>query len=186
MAEQVRFGWDERTEAYRRRLERQGITRGMWEQGADLRAARGHKPAPLLTPGKKKALDRVIGKNGLSTDINKDFRLLLRGFRWPKWIPKDNPETGPTTIDVAVALSQLPDPSKWKSVDFVPRPDGQFWIMTVILKGNSYPIVIDIPGGGGPNTGAKQVLEIVSNIGKKTSKKRTAADEVFLEVMGSA
>jgi hypothetical protein len=184
MAEQVRFGWDDRTEAYRRRLERQGITRSMWEQGADLRAARGHKPAPLLAPGKAKALDRVI-KAG-STDINKDYKTLQRGFRWPKWIPKDNPITGPTSIDVAVALSQLPAPSKWKSVDMVPRPDGQFWTMTVQLKGNAYPVVIDIPGGGGAGSGAKQVLEIVTNIGKMPSKKRNEAEEVFLEVMGSA
>jgi len=184
MADKVRTGWDDRTEAYRRRLERQGISRSAWEQGADLRAARGHKPPPKLQPGKEAALERVI-KAG-STDINKDYRALQRGFRWPAWIPKDNPETGPTDIAVAVALSKLPNPSKWQSVDFVPRPDGQFWTMTVQLKGNAYPVVIDIPGGGGPNTGAKQVLEIVTNIGKKPAKQRNAAEEVFLEVMGSA
>jgi hypothetical protein len=95
------------------------------------------------------------------------------------------PDNGPTSPDVAAALSLLPPPSRWKSVDFQPRGDGQFWTMTVIPKGRAYPVVIDIPGGGGPGSGARQILEIVTLIGKAPAKKRTAAEELFFEVMGS-
>jgi len=185
MADQVRFGWEDKSEAYRRRLERNGISRSDWEQGADLRAARGHKPEPKVSRTREKALERIINRN--STDLDRDYKTLQRGFRWPRWVPKELPDNGAVTYDVAVALSQLPPPSRWKSVDFVPRPDGQAWTMTVVPKGRAYPVVIDIPGGGGAGTGARQILEIMTLLEKGPVKKQpTAADAVFFEVMGSA
>jgi hypothetical protein len=82
-------------------------------------------------------------------------------------------------------MSLLPNPSKWESVDFVPRPDNQPWTMTVVLK-RGYPVVIDIPGGGGPGTGARQILEIVTLVGVQKKPKPNEVERVFLEVMGSA
>jgi hypothetical protein len=96
-------------------------------------------------------------------------------FTRPPWIPEW------ITNEVAAILSQLPDPSKWQGVTFEPQPDGAPWRMTVELK-RGYPITIDIPGGGGPGSGAKEVLDLVADIqsGRDTKNKKAAA--IFSEV----
>lgn len=148
---QVRFGWRKLSQPYRTRLERQGITQRAWEDGADLRKARGKKPKP--PPG---AIPVELAEE-LATAPSEAALAAAARFTRPPWIPEW------VTNDVAAILSQLPDPSKWVDVIFSPQPDGAPWQMTVELK-RGYPITIDIPGGGGPGSGAKEILDLVADI----------------------
>lgn len=45
-----RKGWDALTPAYRKRLERGGISQSRYEAGESLKQARGHKPKPVTPP----------------------------------------------------------------------------------------------------------------------------------------
>lgn len=47
----MRKGWDKLSPGYRRRLERNGITRRHYELGGSLVRARGHFPTPVKRPG---------------------------------------------------------------------------------------------------------------------------------------
>ena len=172
---QVRTGWRKLSKPYRTRLERSGVTQRAWEDGIDLRAARGKKPKPPPGAPPKELYDRII--SGEATEA--DFRTLATSFRRPSWVPKD------ASVDVAAALSNLTTPKNWDTVDFIPRPDGEPWTMIVTRKRGN-PISIEIPGGGGPGSGAKEILEIVRELGQQVgSRGPVTADDVFGEVMGS-
>lgn len=170
--------WKDLSPAYRARLERQGIN--SHNHGvANLIRARGHQPARPVGAAPRELVERIVKGEALPQEI-KD---LPKAFTRPAWVPKS------AAPDVAAALSQLPDPKRWESVEFIPRADDQPWTMVVHLKGNAYDREILIPGGGGPGSGAKEVLEIVTNITKKQevqeAKKRAAAAAVFFDVLGS-
>lgn len=166
---QVRYGWRKLSQPYRARLERQGISQRSWEDGADLRKARGKAPKPQ--PG---AAPVELAQE-LATAPSEAALSAAERFTRPPWIPEW------ISNEVAAILSQLPDPSKWEGVTFEPQPDGAPWRMTVELK-RGYPITIDIPGGGGPGSGAKEVLDLVADIqsGRDTKNKKAAA--IFSEV----
>ena len=164
---QVRFGYRNLSKSYRTRLERQGITQRQWEDGADLRKARGKAPKPRKGAPSPQVVSKV-----LQAPTMKDLQALESTFVRPAWIPRD------MSLDVAAALSQLPDPTRWKSVTFTPRPDGEPWTMTVQPKGRAYPITIDIPGGGGPGSGAREVIDFVETVNTKRSKQRQTGRSV--------
>ena len=134
-----RVGYSRLSKSYRARIDRT-VGREAWEAGADLRAARGHVP------------ERVVSGGG----TDEDFRELGTWTR-PGWIPKTMRE------DVAGALSQLPNPSRWSHVSFYAAPDGAPWRMVVEMKGNAYPVEIEIPGGGAVGTGARDVLDLLTD-----------------------
>lgn len=148
---QVRFGWRKLSRPYRTRLERQGITQRAWEDGADLRKARGKKPKP--PPG---AAPAELAKE-LANAPTEAALAAAAAFIRPAWIPEW------VTNDVAAILSQLPDPAKWADAYFTPGADGGPWKLTVQLK-RGYPVSVEIPGGGGPGSGAKEVLDLIADI----------------------
>jgi len=122
-------------------------------------------------------------------------KALKSKFTWPAWLPKKiakergAPPT-PISTDVAAALSQLPNPSTWKSVTFEPAADGQAWTMRVTFKGNRYDREILIPGGGGAGSGAKETLAVVTYLERQSekseiAKKRRAAEALFFDVTGT-
>ena len=146
-----RVGFSRLSASYRRRIERT-VGRDAWEAGADLRAARGKTPKPPPTAAPTKIVERVVGGGGTP----EDFRELGTWTR-PGWIPKTMRE------DVAAALSQLPPPSRWSHVSFHATADGAPWRMVVEMKGRADPVEIERPGGGAVGTGARDVLELLSD-----------------------
>ena len=157
-----RSGWSRLTPAYRGRLERRGISRGAWESGADLRVARGHTPQRPRGAAPE-PVTRAAVAGGRLDDAQ---QRILRAFRGPGWIPEG------TSDDVRAALSQLRgQPSSWAGVRFVPAPRGEPWAMVVTPKGavrrpdgtSAYDQVVLIPGGGGPGTAAREVLDLFTH-----------------------
>lgn len=175
-----RKAWADLSPAYQRRLERRGIT-AKSHASANLIRARGHQVSRPAGAAPEDLVTRLVNPGQASVS---DFRTAASKFTRPSWVPKDAP------VDVAAALSQLPPPSRWTGVEFTPRGNEEAWTMTVHLKGNAYDREILIPGGGGPGTGAKSVLDIVTDLrdgraplGKKPSKSRQQRlEEMFLEV----
>jgi len=176
----VRKAWKDLTPAYRARLERRGVT-SHTHAVANLTQARGHPSKPPAGAAPRDIVERVVKGQGTESDWK---ALRKRGsFIRPAWVPKS------TSLDVAAALSQLPPPSRWEDVEFVPRSDGDAWTMIVKLKGNAYDREILIPGGGDPGSGAREVLEIVAGLRRKqeddATKKRKRAEALFYEVLGT-
>ena len=112
--------------------------------------ARGHRRDinPTYAPANDALV--LLAVKGQATE--EQIKQLDRSYRTPKWIPKN------FTPELKAALSYLPDPKTWASVEFTPYDDGQPWTMMVQRK-NGYPVVIQIPGGGGPGTSARYVLD---------------------------
>ena len=147
-------------------------------RSGDLIRARGHQPSRPAGAVPESVITPIV----LGEGTPKDLRTLASKFTRPAWVPRW------AAVDVAAALSQLPNPNRWKSVAFTPRGEGEPWTMTVELKGNAYDRVILIPGGGGPGSGAKEVLRIVSELEEGRSgdaRRRREAEEVFFFVLGS-
>jgi hypothetical protein len=93
--------------------------------------------------------------------------------------------------DVAAALSQLPNPSKWSEVTFLAAPDGAPWTMIVTPK-RGYAISIEIPGGGAVGTGARDVLDLLTDPRTAGADMRywnswiaSRIENEFFEVMGT-
>jgi hypothetical protein len=125
-----RRGWSKLTKDYRDRLNRKGVTREAWEQGADLRYPRGHAPKPP-----RGAADYQITMRYLTDVQSRDdaVQRTLREFnttaRRPGWIP------GGLSDDIVAALSQLRGtPSRWAAVRFVPAPNLEPWAMIVTFR----------------------------------------------------
>jgi hypothetical protein len=126
--------WKDLSPAYRRRLQRAGITATSRRSGADQRIARGHRPrpragqapAPLLAPEPSTA--------------TREARRVWRQTLAPDWLP--NRER--MADSVAAALSGLRNPRTWRKVDLTPAPAGQPWSMTVTYV-SGYPQTIEIP-----------------------------------------
>jgi hypothetical protein len=144
-----RRGWSKLSASYRRRLARSGITRQEWEAGADLRAARGHRPKPPSYAAPVDAVDRWVHNKG--TNADEDALRAWREASGPDWIPGE----WWVSIDVAGALSQLPPPSTWSHVDFYPAA-GEPWRM-VVYPAHGYPVEIEIPADS-----AREVLGLLS------------------------
>ncbi len=174
----ARKAWDALSPAYRARLERSGITRASHAK-ANLTEARGHPSPRPAGAAPKELVERLVRGEGTP----EDFKTLVKKFTRPSWVPAW------AANDVAAALSQLPNPRTWESVEFIPRDDGQPWTMIVHRKGNAYDREILIPGGGGPGSGAKEVLQIVTDLKDqqraRAEKKRRAVEALFFEVVGT-
>jgi hypothetical protein len=173
-----RKAWKDLSPAYRARLERHGVT-ARTHGVANLTEARGHPSRPPAGAAPKELVERLVRGEAEP----QDFKKIKTQFTRPAWVPKSAP------IDVQAALSRLPDPKRWESVEFVPRDDGQPWTMIVKMKGNAYDKEILIPGGGGPGTGARAVLEIVTELGRNSEeaerRRRRKTESLFFDVMGS-
>lgn len=172
----TRKAWKDLSPAYRARLERAGVT-SHTHAVANLTEARGHPSSPPPGAAPKELVDKLVKGQGSP----QEFKELASRFTRPSWVPQW------ASVDVAAALSRLPNPKRWDDVEFVPRGDGQPWTMIVRLKGNAYDREILIPGGGGPGTGAKEVLQIVTDLRDKSERetRRRRAEAIFFEVLGS-
>lgn len=181
--------WGELSEAYRRRLERQGIT-ARTHQRADLNRARGHVSTRPVGAIDRATIERVLTGEGTVGEVTGTD--LLARFTWPDWVPRtiDNQGDGFTyavEVPVAAALSQLPDPRTWDHVAFSPRVADEPWEMVVYIKRRTTPRRILIPGGGEPGSGAKQVLDIVSALtdSENARRERRRASLLFFDVYGT-
>ena len=174
--------WNSLTPDYRRRLERNGLTKSKYEGGADLRAARGHAPrgSQKLDRDQAALLNRAIRAEATPQEINRLEKILLR----PSWLP-DNVKVRP---EVLGALSKLPNPKNWKHVYIVPAENGP-WTMTVYTKRGLYPNTIEIPGGGGAQGEApREVIDAIKEISKKLDidyqdKAKPSSPDEFWNVM---
>lgn len=177
-----RVGFSRLSANYRRRIERT-VGRSAWEAGVDLRAARGKKPAPPVGAAPPEITQRVIEGRGTEADIRELGVWQATGR--PRWIPAAMRD------DVAAALSQLPNPSKWSEVTFLAAPDGAPWTMIVTPK-RGYAISIEIPGGGAVGTGARDVLDLLTDPRTAGADMRywnswiaSRIENEFFEVMGT-
>ena len=173
-----RKAWKDLSPAYRARLERKGIT-ARTHGVANLTEARGHPSRPPAGAAPKELVEKLVRGEALP----EDFKKARTAFTRPSWVPKSAP------IDVQAALSRLPNPKRWENVDFIPRDDGEPWTMIVKLKGNAYDREVLIPGGGGPGTGARAVLEIVTELGRDSAeaerRRQRRTEALFFDVLGS-
>ncbi len=148
-------------------------------RSGNLIRARGHQPSRPAGAVEERVIEPILRGEGSPTDL----KTLAKKFTRPAWVPTW------AAVDVAAALSQLPNPNRWTGVEFVPRGEGEPWTMIVHLKGNAYDREILIPGGGGPGSGAKEVLRIVSELEEGDSgderRRRRRAEAVFFDVLGS-
>lgn len=185
----ARKAWKDLSPAYRRRLEARGVT-SHTHAVADLTEARGHpSPAP---PGAvdKRLIDRLMEGEGTT----EEFDRLETMFTWPSWVPRRISTTRyggtePVFVEVAAALSRLPNPRTWDHTEVTPRGEGEPWDLTVYFKGNRHPRTVLVPGGGQEFSGARQVLGILTQIRDESeteaSRRRRAAEALFFDVMGS-
>lgn len=148
-------------------------------RSGDLIRARGHQPSRPVGAVAPAVIEPILRGEASPGD----FKTLASKFTRPAWVPAW------ASVDVAAALSQLPDPKTWARVDFIPRGDGQPWTMIVHRKGNAYDREILIPGGGGPGSGAKEVLQIVTDLDAQAKDRERARhreiDDLFGEVVGT-
>jgi hypothetical protein len=189
----ARKSWSQLTPAYRARLERKGITAATHASASKVQA-RGYHPRKGAV--NRRLYNRIVNNEGTVAER----RTLAEQFIWPDWVPRTlTRQRGSrgrryqfkTSPDVAAGLSLLPNPKYWRDVEFVPRPNGEPWTMIVHLKnGNRREILI--PGGGGPGSGAKETLEIVTqlreervNIPKRERRRYQYEDVDFFAVVGS-
>jgi len=151
---QSRVGYRKLTPTYKARLARNGISQRAWEDGADLRKARGHTKdiARVESPLPDDVITDLIHGRGEPGDFAE-----VSNTKLPSWIPTD------IRADVAAALSQLPPPYKWEGVVLYPKAGGNTWGMKVTLN-NTYhdELEIEIPGGGEELSGAHVILQLLS------------------------
>jgi len=185
-----RKAWRDLTPAYRRRLERQGIT-ARSHRSADLTVPRGHVSTRVVGAIDRGTLERILAqREGTLGEVT--GRDLLARFTWPSWVPHtvENQQDGFTySVDpvVAAALSRLPDPHTWRDVAFTPRGEDEPWTMVVDVKGRKRPVETIIPGGGGPGSGAKVVLDILTSLEEKENERRVKRriESLFFTVRGT-
>lgn len=155
-----RTGWSKLSIPYRRRLERQGISRAAWERGANLTRARGHAPkAPETAAPIGPTVASVLGEG---TTEGNAILATWRATAAPRWLP------GPMFManDVAAELSQLRrGPDQWKHVTLIPTSDGSPWSMVVEFR-RGYPQEVFIPAAA-----ATEVLELLSQATPGLSRK---------------
>lgn len=175
----ARKPWKDLSPDYKKRLQRNGIT-ARNHGVANLIVARGHQPYRPTGSIDPAFIDTFLRE----PPPLEQLRTLGEKFTRPSWIPDY------VAVDAAAALSQLPSPDKWESVELTPRDDGQAWTMIVHLKHGAYDREILIPGGGGPGTGARDVLQLltdlqIGNTPKQRKRRSDAAAALFFEVLGS-
>lgn len=173
---QVRFGYRKLSKTYRARLERNGVDQAAWEMGADLKVARGHRYTTPLGSQLERTRQKVVRGDAMPDDI-----AALERVPRPSWLPPGN-----YLPEVIATMGQLPPPSNWKSITFDARSDGEPWTMTVERK-RGRPVTLEIPGGGGEGSGAREILEIVKEVAQQIQPSYTDDDieEVFRTVRGS-
>lgn len=181
--------WSELSAAYKKRLERQGIT-ARTHQRADLNRARGHYSTRAVGAIDQATINRVLSGEGTVGEVVGED--LLTRFTWPDWVPHVVRNQGDgfdyaVEVPTAAALSQLPDPRTWDHVAFSPRVGDDPWEMVVWIKRRKTPRRILIPGGGEPGSGAKQVLDIVTSLTDEENarRERRRASMLFFDVYGT-
>jgi hypothetical protein len=178
--------WKDLSPAYKKRLQRQGIT-AKTHRRSELNQARGHRSTQAVGAINEGTLRRIIAGEGTVSEVTGTD--LLSRFTWPAWVPHtvSNQQDGFTyAVDpvVAAALSRLPDPRTWTSVEFQPAGDDEPWTMVVGVKRRKKPRTTTIPGGGGAGTGAKQVLDILTSLESQENARRmrARAEQLFINV----
>lgn len=85
----VRKGWGQLSDAYRKRLERGGITRSAYERGESIKKARGHESTPERPSDAYTIRGRERFKNYLQRVstlrrkvIDRKVRLFQQRFKW--------------------------------------------------------------------------------------------------------
>ena len=146
----TRRDWDTLTAAYRRRLERAGITRDQYTAGADLRKARGHAfrtPTPSGFPNDSQ--QRVI--NGQSTaDDRRRVAAWRQSASYPSWLPRDPADLDDQTAVILSTIRPYPNAvdragrrAGWRDVQFTYLPDGTVTMRVTPLRG--YPFEVTLP-----------------------------------------
>ena len=179
--------WKDLSPTYRKRLERHGVT-SKTHAVANKTEARGHPSKPPAGAAPAELVDRLLSGGGYP----EEFETLETMFTWPSWVPRRVATTKyggdePVFVEVAAALSRLPNPRTWDHVEVEPAGDGEPWTLTVYRKGNAYPRSVLIPGGGQQFSGARQVLGILTEIGdeslaKESKRRRREAYSLFFDV----
>lgn len=147
-----RTGWSKLSKGYRARLERGGITRQSWSQGADLRAARGKAPKAPVTAAPRELTEKAVRGEATYQAVRDDLGVWRNAG--PGWLPSRSWMGN----DAAAALSQLhKPPSQWEHVRFGANASGP-WTMTVEYK-RGHPQTIEIPGG----SGAQEIMKMLSS-----------------------
>ena len=169
----TRTGWSKLSPDYKKRLQRNGVNRKQWESGADLRKSRGHSKDTGTKPTTKR--QKELTDKAVNADLTpRQLRELEKTITRPKWIGNE------VRTEVAAALAQLPNPKTWKEVQITPRDDGKAWTLVVFRKRGKYPIVIDIPGGGGAQGEApREVIDLLTDL------KDEAGFDFFFDVTGT-
>ena len=174
------------TPAYRKRLSSHGITPENYT-AVDKNRARGHRSTKAVGAIDEETLRRVLSGQGTVEEVTGAG--LLARFTWPAWVPAtvDNQQDGFSyAVDpvVAAALSRLPDPRTWKSVEFHPQGEDEPWEMCVEIKRRKKKRCVLIPGGGGAGTGAKQVLDILTSleVDENLRRQKRRVEDLFFTV----
>jgi hypothetical protein len=169
--------WKDLSPAYKKRLQSHGIT-ARTHNKTDKSIARGHRSTRAVGAIDESTLRRVVSGQGTLGEVTGTD--LLSRFTWPSWVPHyvTNQQDGVTyAVEpvIAAALSRLPDPRTWTSVEFHPADDDEPWEMVVTVKRRKKPRTTIIPGGGGAGSGAKVVLDIISSLEVDENKRRQRA-----------
>ena len=175
----ARKGWDQLSPAYRKRLEKSGINKKTYKAGADLRAARGKKNEGVQKTAKSQtALTRkAVRAQATPAEIRELERMITR----PSWLPKGFP----IRTEVAAVMATLPNPRTWKHTYLTPANNGQPWTLTIYRTRAKYPIVVEIPGGGGAEGEApREVIDILKTLNiQYNAEEEINYEDVFWTVM---
>jgi len=182
---QKRFGYRKLSPTYRNRLAKKGISQTAWEMGAQLSTARGHKLEGYVR--QPKSLQDLTQKAVRTELTPKQIIEMEHQLRRPSWIPNR------MRTENAAALAQLPDPKSWKHVYVTPSADGP-WRLTVYRKRSKYPLIIEIPaGGGGEGEAPREIIDLLQDLkfqynseSLERSRNRNQEDhEIFYAVTGT-
>ena len=149
-AKRTRRDWDTLTPAYRRRLERAGITRDAYTAGADLRTARGHAfrtPTPSGFP--QESRDRVAAGTSNPED-RRNVAAWRQSPSYPSWLPRDQADLDDQTAVILATIRPYPNATDragrragWRNVEFTYNPDGTVTMTVTPIRG--YPFAVVLP-----------------------------------------
>jgi len=175
----ARKGWDQLSPAYRDRLKRSGITKKSYTAGVDLRAARGKKTEGLKVTAKtQKALtQKAVRAEATPQEIRQLESMIIR----PNWLPKGLS----VRTEVAAVMATLPNPKTWKHTYLTPAKGNAPWTLTIYRKRAKYPIVVEIPGGGGAEGEApREVIDILKSLNiQYNAEEEINYEDIFWSVM---
>lgn len=177
-----RKGWSQLSSAYRERLKRGGITAKSYKAGADLRAARGKKSEGLKLTAKsqRELTQKAVRGQATPAEIRQLEKMIMR----PKWIPKGLP----VRTELAAVLVTLPNPNTWKHTYLIPAEDNRKpWLLTIYRKRAKYPLIVEVPGGGGAEGEApRELIDVLRALNiEYNDEEELDLNDVFWTVTGS-